>query len=78
MAVVNFIKNNIRIREKAVYALKANQLKSNFLASMSHEIRTPINAIMGMNDMILMSDPDKAIKEYAGNIRSAGDTLFNY
>ena len=77
MAVVNFIKNNIRIREKAVYALKANQLKSNFLASMSHEIRTPINAIMGMNDMILMSDPDKAIKEYAGNIRSAGDTLLS-
>ena len=77
MAVVNFTKNNIRIREKAVYALKANQLKSNFLASMSHEIRTPINAIMGMNDMILMSDPDKAIKEYAGNIRSAGDTLLS-
>lgn len=76
-AVVNFIKNNMRIREKAVYALKANQLKSNFLANMSHEIRTPINVIIGMNDMILMSDADKEVKEYAGNVKSAGDTLLS-
>ena len=31
----------------------ANQAKSDFLANMSHEIRTPINAVVGMNEMIL-------------------------
>lgn len=32
--------------------MKANQAKSNFLASMSHELRTPLNAILGYADMI--------------------------
>ena len=31
----------------------ANDAKSEFLANMSHEIRTPINAVLGMNEMIL-------------------------
>ena len=32
---------------------RSNQAKSEFLANMSHEIRTPINAVLGMNEMIL-------------------------
>ena len=32
---------------------QANQAKSDFLADMSHEIRTPINAVLGMNEMVL-------------------------
>ena len=32
---------------------EANQAKSSFLADMSHEIRTPINAVLGMNEMVL-------------------------
>ena len=31
----------------------ANKAKSDFLAQMSHEIRTPINAVIGMDEMIL-------------------------
>ena len=34
-------------------AESANEAKSAFLAQMSHEIRTPINAILGMNEMVL-------------------------
>ena len=53
----------------------ANKAKSDFLADMSHEIRTPINAVLGMNEMILRESDDEGIIEYASNIRSAGNTL---
>lgn len=33
-------------------AMRANQLKTDFLSSMSHEIRTPINAIVGLAECI--------------------------
>ena len=49
--------------------------KSQFLAQMSHEIRTPINAVLGMNEMILRENEDEDIREYAENIQSAGKTL---
>ena len=55
----------------------ANKAKSNFLADMSHEIRTPINAILGMNEMILHESKEKDTIDYASNIKSAGTTLLS-
>ena len=55
----------------------ANKAKSDFLADMSHEIRTPINAVLGMNEMILRESEDEQIIEYASNIKSAGTTLLS-
>lgn len=52
-----------------------NKQKSEFLAEMSHEIRTPINAVMGMNEMILRETSDKSITAYANTIKSAGKSL---
>lgn len=49
--------------------------KSNFLSNVSHEIRTPINAVLGMNEMILRECKDDNIREYAMNIASSGQTL---
>ena len=54
---------------------RASNAKSRFLAQMSHEIRTPINAVLGMNEMILREANDKNIVEYSENIDSAGTTL---
>ncbi len=52
-----------------------NRAKSAFLANMSHEIRTPINAILGMNEMVIRESGEKNILEYSANIRTAGLTL---
>ena len=65
------------IQEKIKEAVKANELKSNFLANMSHEIRTPINAIMGMDDMILREQIGDNVREYAMNIQSASMNLLS-
>ena len=56
---------------------EANKAKSSFLADMSHEIRTPINAILGMNEMILREAEDPALLEYSGNIAVAGKNLLH-
>ena len=53
----------------------ANRSKSDFLANMSHEIRTPINAVLGMNEMILREAENEAILSYSESIRDAGGTL---
>lgn len=56
---------------------RVSNSKNNFFASMSHEIRTPINAIIGLNEMILRESKEITTKEYAQNIQSASRMLLN-
>lgn len=58
-------------------ALAANDAKGKFLANMSHEIRTPINAVLGMDEMILRETKEQQTKEYAMDIYTAGQTLLS-
>ena len=50
----------IMLKEEAE---RANEAKSTFLAHMSHEIRTPINAVLGMNEMILRESGSSTIRD---------------
>lgn len=55
----------------------ANHSKSLFLAKMSHEIRTPINAIIGMNEMILREDDRPEIIEYGLDVKRSAYALLS-
>ena len=56
---------------------KANQAKTRFLARMSHEIRTPINAVIGMNEMIIRESEEDNIKKYASDVKDSSNVLLN-
>lgn len=58
-------------------AQHANEAKGKFLAHMSHEIRTPINAVLGMDEMILRESKEPDIKAYAMDIYTAAKTLLS-
>ena len=79
IVIVHDVTERVRMLERVGMekqrADKANEAKSAFLANMSHEIRTPINAVMGMNEMILRESDDAAVLEYARNIQEASKTL---
>ncbi|MBE5906348.1 MAG: response regulator [Lachnospiraceae bacterium] len=60
-----------------IEAEQANRAKSVFLAQMSHEIRTPINAVLGMNEMIMRETNQGQIVGYSRTIQSAGKSLLN-
>lgn len=86
-----YVKAQGELLEEKVRAESASNAKSDFLANMSHEIRTPINAVLGMNEMIIRednraldvveSDPMLAqealenINVYAGDVKKAGHNL---
>lgn len=61
--------------EKRKKAEDEREAKSRFFSNMSHEIRTPINAVLGMNEMILREACDGQILTYAENIKSSGKML---
>ena len=56
-------------------AIKANQAKSEFLASISHEIRTPMNAVLGFSEILSSEIKDSRLTSYLNSIRTAGKNL---
>ena len=75
MATVKTGKDILLTEKKKQEAVIAREAQAKFLASMSHEIRTPINAVIGMNEMILRENQDDTIREYAQNVQRASSML---
>lgn len=75
MAIVKTGQDLFLIEKNKQQAIMAKEAQAKFLASMSHEIRTPINAVIGMNEMILRESDNETIQEYANNIQRASNML---
>ena len=54
---------NVKLEKAIDKAEKSSHAKSEFLSTMSHEIRTPLNAVIGMSNLLLMSNPRHDQKE---------------
>jgi len=73
------VTREVRLREELVSrrreAEAANLAKSQFLATMSHEIRTPLNGVLGMAQLLQMSELTEKQSQYARTILSSGESL---
>ena len=56
---------------------EAQRAKSEFVATISHEIRTPMNAVLGMTDLLNLTNLTRKQRDYIRNIQSSGDMLLS-
>ncbi|WP_182525382.1 hybrid sensor histidine kinase/response regulator [Nocardioides dongkuii] len=65
-----------RLLEEARRAAEASaKEKAGFLATMSHEIRTPLNAVLGLTDLLLLTELDDEQRDYAETAHRSGAHL---
>lgn len=70
-----------QLEEKALQARtlaeQASRAKSEFLANMSHEVRTPLNAIMGLNQLLLETQLTSEQRQWLGLMEDSSRALLN-
>lgn len=70
------VKANAELTVARDEAIKANEVKSQFIANISHEIRTPMSGILGLTDELIEICQDEEVLDLASYIlNSAQDVM---